>query len=121
MPKTYTIDASNKILGRLAAEAAVLLRGKNEADFAANKICGNRVIVFNTTKIIYKGKKLENKRYYTYSGYPGGIHSIKLKDLIKKDPSAPLRKAVFDMLPKNKLRGKFIKNLKLYAQEIEKE
>lgn len=118
MAKNYTIDASDKKLGKLATEVAVYLRGKNSVDFAPNKICGNKVAVFNTSKIIYSGNKMEGKIYRHYSGYPGGVREIALKDLIKKDPSEPLRMAVYDMLPKNTLRSKFIKNLQLYAGEI---
>lgn len=118
MAKTYTIDASNKILGRLASEIAVILRGKNNTNFAANRVSENRVIVFNTSKMSFSGNKLENKKYQSYSGYPGGIRTIILKDLFKKDPSEPLKRAVYNMLPKNKLRAKIIKNLTLYAEEI---
>lgn len=118
MAKEYKIDASEKKLGKLATEIAVYLRGKNSTDFAPNKISGNKVIVFNTSKIAYSGNKLEDKIYRHYSGYPGGVREIALKDLIKKNPSEPLKKAVYDMLPKNTLRSKFIKNLKLYAGEI---
>ena len=118
MAKTYKIDAANKILGRLATEVAVLLRGKNETGFAANKLSGNKVIVYNTAKMVFTGKKMEDKKYHTHSGYPGGVKTIKLKDLIKKNPSEPLKRAVYNMLPKNKLRDKFIKNLKSYAEEI---
>ena len=118
MAKTYTINASGRILGRLATEVAVLLRGKNNPDFAANLVSGNKVIVFNTSKMTFSGNKLENKKYQHYSGYPGGISTILLKDLFKKDPSEPLKRAVYNMLPKNKLRAKFIKNLILYAGEI---
>jgi len=120
MAKNYTIDASDKKLGKLASEIAVYLRGKNSTDFAPNKISGNKVMVFNTSKIAYSGNKLEDKIYRRYSGYPGGVKEIALKDLIKKNPSEPLKKAVYDMLPKNTLRSKLIKNLKLYAGEAEK-
>ncbi len=118
MAKTYKIDATDRVLGRIATEIAVLLRGKNETNFAAYKLSNNKVIVFNTAKIIYTGKKLEDKKYHRYSGYPGGITSEKLKDVIEKDPSEPLKRAVSDMLPKNTLRDKIMKNLKLYASEI---
>ena len=118
MAKDYTIDASGKKLGKLATEIAVFLRGKNSTDFKAYKVSDNKVIVFNTERIIYTGNKMEDKIYRRHSGYPGGVSEIKLKDLIVKDPSAPLRMAVRDMLPKNTLRDKTIKNLKLYAGEI---
>jgi large subunit ribosomal protein L13 len=120
MAKTYTIDASGKVLGRLASEVAVFLRGKNDTNFANYKVSGNKVTVFNTAKIVYTGNKMENKKYQRYSGYPGGISTIILKDLLEKAPNEPLKRAVYDMLPKNTLRSKTIKNLKLYAGEIKK-
>lgn len=118
MAKTYIIDASNKVLGRLATEVAVFLRGKNDTDFAANRVSGNKVIVFNTAKMVFTGNKLEDKKYQHFSGYPGGVSTIALKDLFKKNPNEPLKRAVYDMLPKNTLRSKIIKNLQLYAGEI---
>jgi len=118
MAETYKIDASNKVLGRLAAETVVFLRGKNNPNFAPNKISGNKVIIFNTSKIVFTGKKIKNKIYRSHSGYPGGVSEITLGEMIKKDPSEPLRRAVYDMLPKNKLRAKLIKNLELHAGEI---
>ncbi|MDP2947745.1 MAG: 50S ribosomal protein L13 [Nanoarchaeota archaeon] len=121
MAKEYKIDASGKKLGALATEIAVYLRGKNSADFVPYKMSGNKVIVFNTEKIIYSGNKMEDKIYRRHTGYPGGVREIALKDLIKKDPSEPLKKAVYDMLPKNTLRSKVIKNLELYAGEEIKE
>jgi large subunit ribosomal protein L13 len=118
MAKDYTIDASGKKLGKLATEIAVCLRGKNSPDFKAYKISGNKVVVFNTSKIVYSGNKMEGKIYRRHTGYPGGVREIALKDLILKDPSAPLRMAIRDMLPKNTLRDKTMKNLKLHEKEI---
>ena len=120
MSKTYKIDASNKKLGRLATEIASILQGKNQPEFLPYKLSNNKVIVFNTTKIVVTGKKFENKKYFHHSGYPGGIKEISFKDLFEKDPNEPLKKAVHGMLPKNKLRDKMIKNLKLYAKEYNK-
>jgi len=117
MSKTYKIDATDKKLGRLASEIASILRGKNRADFLPYKLSDNKVIVFNTAKIVVTGKKFEDKIYYRHSGYPGGIKEINFKDLFEKDPNEPLRKAIYGMLPKNKLRDKMLKNLKLYAKE----
>lgn len=117
MSKTHKIDASSKKLGRLAADIAFLLRGKNSPDFAPNKLSNNKIIVFNTAKMVISGKKFENKKYYRHSGYPGGIKMTTFKELFKKDPNEPLKRAVYGMLPKNKLRDKMIKNLKLYAEE----
>src|SRR4030042_754989 len=116
MQKTYKIDASGKILGRLSTEIANLLRGKNQADFLPYRLSNNRVIVFNNAKIIFTGKKFEAKEYIRHSGYLGGIKYAKLKDVFKKNPNEPIKKAVYRMLPKNKLRDKIIKNLKLYAR-----
>lgn len=113
--KIYKIDAANKKLGRLASEIAFLLRGKNKPDFAPHKFPNSKVIVFNTKKIVISGKKYENKKYFRHSGYPGGIKFKTFKDLFEEDPSEPLRRSIYGMLPKNKLRDKMIKNLKLYA------
>ncbi len=111
--KTHTIDAANKILGRLAAEIAILLRGKNKADFALNKDIGDFVVVKNIKKIKITGKKFEKKIYYHHTGYLGGLKETPFKKLFKKDPGEVLKKAVFGMLPKNKLRAKHIKRLKI--------
>jgi len=120
MAKTYKIDAKNKKLGRLASEIVFFLRGKNQSDFALHKFPNNKVIVFNTRKIVVSGKKYENKKYFRHSGYPGGIKFKTFKELFEKDPNEPLRRSVYGMLPKNKLRDKMIKNLKLYEGEIKK-
>lgn len=114
MKKTYTIDATGRVLGRLAAEIAILLRGKNRPDFVHHLDLGNSVIVTNTSKIRVTGKKAELKKYYRHSGYVGGIKEIKYKDLFNKDPNKVLRKAIYGMLPKNKLRAKMMKRLKLF-------
>jgi large subunit ribosomal protein L13 len=118
MSKTYKIDAAGKILGRLATEIANILRGKNQASFLPYKLSENRVIVFNTAKIVVTGKKFEDKKYIRHTGYMGGLKEVKYKELFKKDPSEPLKRAVYGMLPKNKLRDKMIKNLKLYAGDL---
>jgi len=114
MSKTYTIDASGKVLGRLAAEIAVLLRGKNKPDFSPHIDAGDTVVVINTSKIKITGKKAEQKKYYRHSGYVGGIKEISYKEFFKKNPNQVLKRAVYGMLPKNKLRAKMIKRLKLY-------
>ena len=111
--KTHTIDAANKILGRLATEIAVLLRGKNKTDFAPNKDIGDFVVVENIKKIRVTGKKSENKIYYHHTGYLGGLKETPFKKLFKRDPGEVLKKAVFGMLPKNRLRAKQIKRLKI--------
>lgn len=117
--KSYTIDASDKILGRLAVEVANLLRGRNKPSFVRYKDMGGEVVVFNIDKIKVSGKKTDQKKYYHFSGYPGGLKAIKLGDLMKKDSREVLKKAVFGMMPKNRLRSEMIKKLKLYKGEIE--
>jgi len=111
--KTHTIDATNKILGRLATEIAVLLRGKNKTDFAPNKDIGDFVVVKNIKEIKVYGKKFEKKIYYHHTGYLGGLKETPFKKLFKRDPGEVLKKAVFGMLSKNKLRAKQIKRLKI--------
>ena len=109
----YTIDAENKPLGRLAVEVAVLLRGKNKADYVPYKDVGDTVVVKNVDKIKYTGNKLENKNYFRFTGYLGNLKKTTLKEfLIKKGPREVLRNAVMGMLCKNKLRAKQIKRLR---------
>src|SRR4030042_3259388 len=109
---THTIDASGRTLGRLATEIANLLRGKNKPDFLPYKDTGDFVLIKNTDKIKFTGKKLEKKKYYRHSGYLGGLKETPLKKLFQQNPKEVLRKAVFGMLPKNKLRARIIKKLK---------
>jgi len=111
--KTHTIDATNKVLGRLAVEISLLLRGKNKPSFAPHKNEGDFVIVKNIDKLRFTGKKLKQKIYYHHSGYMGGLKEIPLEKLYKERPSEVLRKAVMGMLPKNRLRAKTIKRLKI--------
>jgi len=117
MSKTYTIDATNKILGRLAAEIAIVLRGKDKPEYAHHLDMGNTVVVINTSQIKVTGKKAESKKYYRHSGYPGGIKEITYKRLFARDSNEVLRKAVYGMLPGNKLRAKMMRRLKLYKHD----
>ena len=111
--ETHTIDATDKVLGRLATEIAVLLHGKSKPDFAPNKDIGDFVEVKNIKKLKITGKKMEQKVYYRHSGYMGGLKETPLKKLFQEDPGEVLKKAVFGMLPKNKLRSEIIKRLKV--------
>lgn len=111
--ETHKIDASGKILGRLAANIAVLLRGKNKADFAPNKDIGDVVVVENVDKLKVSGKKMSQKKYYRHSGFLGGLKETPLKKLFSENPGRVLEKAVFGMLPGNKLRPRMIKRLKI--------
>ncbi|MBU0476750.1 50S ribosomal protein L13 [Patescibacteria group bacterium] len=109
---THTIDAEEKVLGRLATEIAMLLRGKQKIDFAPNREMGDFVVVKNVAKIKLTGKKKEQKIYYHHSGYLGGLKAVPFEKLFKRDAGEVLRKAVYGMLPKNKLRSRQIKRLK---------
>jgi large subunit ribosomal protein L13 len=108
---THKIDATEKIAGRLASEIAVLLQGKNKASYQPHTDCGDIVEVSNVDKIKFSGKKIETKVYHRVTGYPSGIRTKKLKDLIKDDPAEVLRKTLYNMLPKNKLRANMLKRL----------
>ncbi len=110
--KNHTIDAGGKILGRLAVEIAVLLRGKNKPGFVPYKDTGDFVAVKNADKIKLTGKKIEKKKYFHHTGYLGGLKEVPLKRIIKSNPNEVLRVAVYGMLPKNKLRARQIKRLK---------
>ncbi len=115
----HKINAKNKVLGRLAVEVANLLRGKNKPDFLPYKDNGDEVILYNTDKVILTGKKSKQKIYYHHSGYPGGIKEISFEKAMKDDSRKVFRKAVYGMMPKNKLRDKIIKKLKLYKEKID--
>jgi len=114
--KTYTIDASGKILGRLSAEIAFLLQGKNLPGYVPYLDNGAEVIVINTSQLKVTGKKNEQKKYYRHSGYPGGLKEVAYKNIFSRDPNEVLRRAVYGMLPRNKLRAKMMKRLKLYKE-----
>lgn len=110
--ETITIDADKKVLGRLATEIAILLRGKDKPDFMPNKDSGCIVVVKNINKVVITGKKLEQKEYFSHSGYIGGDKLTKVGEVFEKNPGEVLRRAVYGMLPKNKLRDVQIKRLK---------
>lgn len=112
--KWWVINAEGKTLGRLATEVAVLLRGKRKPEFAHFVDCGDFVVVINAEKINVTGKKLEQKKYYSHSGYPGGLKVKTLKELLDKKPEEVVRKAVWGMIPKGKLGRAVYKKLKVY-------
>ena len=112
--KYHLFDAEGKILGRLSTEVARILRGKHRVDFTPNLDGGDIVVVVNTDKIRVTGNKLEGKIYHHFSGYPGGITSISLKDQLKKDSRKVIQMAVYGMLSKNKLRNRMMTRLRLY-------
>lgn len=112
--KHILFDAEGKILGRLATEIGRVLRGKNKAGFTPNIDGGDFAVVINADRIAVSGNKMEGKIYHHFSGYPGGITSIRLKDQLKKDSRKIIEAAVYGMLPKNKLRDKMMKRLLIY-------
>ena len=111
----YVVDAKDQTLGRLATEIAVLLRGKHKPIFSPHMDVGDFVIVINADKIRVTGDKMETKKYYRHSGYPGGLTSITLRDQLQRFPDRVIRAAVRGMLPKNSLGRKQLKKLKIYA------
>ncbi len=112
--KHALVDAQGKILGRLATRIAEKLSGKRKVDFAPHIDGGDFVVVVNTDGLVVTGRKLEDKMYPHFSGYPGGITSIRLKDQMKKDSRKVIESAVYGMLPKNKLRDRMMNRLLLY-------
>ena len=111
----HVIDASDVVLGRLASQVAVLLRGKHKPIFAPHVDTGDFVIVINADKVALSGNKLEQKRAYRHSGYPGGLRSISYGELMEKRPERIVEKAVRGMLPKNSLGRQTLRKLKAYA------
>lgn len=110
--QTYKIDASGKVLGRLASEIAVLLQGKRKIGYRPNVDAGDIVELTNAGAIKVTGKKLTQKKYYRHSTYPGGFREDILKERLQNNPTFVLRNAVYHMLPVNRLREKMIKRLK---------
>lgn len=105
------INAKGEAIGRLASRIALILRGKNKPEFFPHKDEGDIVEVNNIDKVKFTGKKLEQKKYFKYSGYPGGLKTKKISEIKEKNLAEILRRAVKDMLPANKLRSKIIKRL----------
>lgn len=112
--KWYEIDARDTTLGRLSTEIAVILTGKNKPMFTKHIDCGDFVIVLNADQLKVTGQKLEDKKYYRHSGYPGALKEASLKEVIAKDSTKAIEKAVKGMLPVNKLRDERLKRLKIY-------
>lgn len=111
----FIIDASDKVLGRLATEIARRLRGKHKAEFTPHVDTGDYIIVTNAEKVVVTGRKFKEKVYYSHSGFPGGIKSISFEKLQKKDPTRIIERAVKGMLPKNPLGRDMFRKLKVYA------
>ncbi|MET1020025.1 MAG: 50S ribosomal protein L13 [Microterricola sp.] len=127
MTRTYTpkasevsrswviIDATDVVLGRLASHAAVILRGKNKATFTPHMDMGDFVIIINAEKVALTGAKLDQKKAYRHSGYPGGLTAVTYSELLEKNPERAVEKAIRGMLPKNSIGRAQLKKLKVYA------
>ncbi|WP_052669250.1 50S ribosomal protein L13 [Nitriliruptor alkaliphilus] len=111
----FVVDAEGQSLGRLATRIAGVLRGKHKPTFAPHLDVGDFVIVVNAEKVTLKGSKLEQKLYHRHSGYPGGLTSVPFLTMLDKKPTEVVERAVFGMLPKNKLGRAMGKKLKVYA------
>ena len=108
------LDATDQVLGRLAAQAASIIKGKDSAKYTPSVDMGRSVIILNAEKIKVTGQKMTQKKYYRHSGYPGGIKSETYKEKFEKDPCEVIRKAVWGMLPHNRLGRRMIVKLKVY-------
>lgn len=115
--KWYIIDAAGKPLGRVATEAARLLRGKHKPIFTPHVDTGDHVIVINAEKAVLTGNKLQQKKYYRHSGYPGGLKSIGYDVLMRQKPELAMYQAVKGMLPHNRLGRSILKKLRVYRDD----
>jgi large subunit ribosomal protein L13 len=111
----HVVDAEGKTLGRLATQIANVLRGKHKPTYTPHVDVGDFVVVVNAEKVVVTGKKREDKVYWRHSGYPGGIRSRTLAEMLDRRPEEVLRKAVKGMLPRNRLARMQLKKLKIYA------
>ena len=115
--KWYVLDAEGQSLGRVAAKAATLLRGKHKTDFAPHCDCGDHVIIINAAKAVLTGKKGEQKIYRTHSGWVGGLKETKYRILMQSKPEVAMRVAVRGMMPRNIISKDSLKRLHIYAGE----
>jgi len=112
--KWYVVDADGKVLGRLASQVASILRGKNKPIYTPHVDTGDFVIITNAEKIVLTGKKLDNKKYYSHSGYIGGLKEVTYRELIQKKPEFAVYEAIRRMMPKGPLGRKMLKKVKIY-------
>ena len=111
--KELIIDAQGRSAGRIASRAANLLQGKNDVRYAPNREIIRQVVIKNISQIVFTGKKIQQKKYFHYSGYPGGLKTNSLAKLWKSNPGKVVRNMVYQMLPANRLRKQRIKRLKI--------
>ncbi|GAB6934771.1 MAG: 50S ribosomal protein L13 [Calditerricola sp.] len=112
--KWYVVDAAGQTLGRLASQVAAILRGKHKPQYTPHVDTGDFVIVINADKVVLTGKKLDKKIYYRHTGYPGGLKKTTARQMLQNKPEEMIERAVWGMLPKNRLGRKLIKKLKVY-------
>jgi large subunit ribosomal protein L13 len=110
----YILDATDKPLGRVAAQAAILLRGKHKPTFAPHVDCGDHVIIINADKVVLTGKKLDEKLYRHHSSYPGGLKEVKYRDLMAKKPEFAVYEAIRCMMPKGPLGRQMLTKVRIY-------
>lgn len=113
--KWYVVDAEGEILGRLASKVAIVLRGKHKATYTPHVDCGDNVIIINAEKINLTGNKLDDKKYYNHSMYPGGLRTRTARTMIEKYPEEMLERAIKGMLPKSRLGRQMYTKLFVYA------
>ena len=114
MDKWYVIDAADQVLGRVATKAATILTGKHRPQYAPFLVSGDHVVIVNADKIRLTGQKLDSKVYRHHTLYPGGLREVAAKRVFESKPDKMIREAVLGMLPKNKLRKRMVKRLKVY-------
>jgi len=113
--KWFVVDADGQVLGRLASQIAYVLKGKHKPQYTPHLDMGDHIVVVNADKIKTTGRKIDQKKYTQYSGFPGGLRVQTMAELLHKHPERVLEKAVKGMLPKNRLGRKMIKKLRVYA------
>lgn len=113
--KWYVLDAENLVLGRFSSQVAAILRGKHKPTFTPHVDTGDHVIIINASKAVLTGKKLDQKIYYSHSGYPGGMKETRYRKLMDEKPEFAIKHAVVGMLPKGPLGRKMAKKLRVYA------
>ena len=109
------VDVEDLILGRVASQIAIYLRGKHKPNYTPHVDCGDNVVVINASKVKLSGDKWKNKKYIRHTGYPGGQRSLSAEELFKKNPTKLVENAVKGMLPKNKLGSNLYRNLKVFS------
>jgi large subunit ribosomal protein L13 len=117
LDKWYVIDAADQVLGRVATKAATILSGKHRPQYAPFLVSGDHVIILNAEKIRLTGEKLDSKLYRHHTLYPGGLREVKARKVFETKPEMMIREAILGMLPKNKLRKRMVKRLKVYSND----